>query len=262
VKEERRGSFRSVPQKGLEVRLTAPEHAGSKNERYNLAARLLDLSSKGACLVTFEKLSQGSPAVAELFIPGRDVQFTTKATVCWATSLRDGGHLMHVAGISFAKSFRGERAVRSDRAREVLPAAADPSPSEATPTSRSMPSRGPEPQRSHKRFTPEEVTLVCFQRGFLRAVGLASNTARRLKDLSRTGAQIACAGRLKAGERVDLRLEFARSKIVLELEAIVRWCRRDTTSLEPRYLAGVSFENLAEGAERQIRTIEGMFLGF
>lgn len=260
MRKERRGNFRSAPQEGLEVRLTTPGHAGSQDERHNLAARLLDVSAKGVCVVTFDKVAKGAPMAVELFIPGRDLRFATKATVSWAASLDKEGRPMHVAGLSFSKVFKADRSVRVEREREELPPEATPSPSPST--TRILPTRGPEPQRGHKRFTPDEVTLVLFQRGFLRSIGLASNAARRLKDLSRSGAQISCAGRLKAGQRVDLRLEFRRAKVSLQIEAVVRWCKRDTTSLEPRYLVGVSFENLPEATERNLRTIEGFFLGF
>jgi hypothetical protein len=106
------------------------------------------------------------------------------------------------------------------------------------------------------------VTLVCLPRGLLRSFGLAANKGRQVKDLSRGGAQIICSQKLKPGQHVDLRLEFRRTELTLEAEGVIRWCRRDTTSLEPRYLAGVVFKNLPEGSERSLRAIEGAFIGF
>lgn len=258
MKQERRGNFRAAPQEGLEVRLTSPENAGRHDERYNLAARILDISTKGACLVTFEKLPKGAPMAVELFIPGKGLRFGSKATVQWAASLNGEGLRTHVAGLAFEKLFKAERFVRGDKTRDELPV----EPEEGPPTSRALPTRGPEPQRNHKRFSPADVTLTALPRGFFRSIGLGSNTARRLKDLSRGGAQISCATRLKAGQRIDLHLDFKKNNLTLEIEAVVRWCKRDVTSLEPRYLAGVSFEDLPEGTARQLRTIEGLFLGF
>lgn len=251
MRQERRRHLRSTPEAGLEVRCTYPEHAGRADERYNLAARILNVGARGACLVTVGRLRAGAPVAVELFVPNGHTRFASRASVRWSSTVTAGGRDSHVAGISFDRVFRprGPRAIPAKHG-------------EAPPSTRLIPSRGPDPQRAHKRFTPEEVDLVCIPQGLLKSLGLAANTGRRLKDLSRSGAQLACAKRLKPGQRVDLRLEFRRSKITIEAEAVVRWCRRDTASLEPRYLAGVVFQNLPEGSERSLRAIEHAFLGF
>ena len=252
MSKERRRHVRSGPSRGLEVRCASAEHADRHDERYNLATRIIDVSARGACLVTVGRLRKGVPVTVDLFVPNRAARFRSKATVQWSTTVESRGRVAHVAGLYFDRLFTPERPAKKEK-----PAAAhEPRPG------RLIPSRGPEPMRKHKRFSPEEVSLVCLSRGLLRTLGLATNTGRRLKDLSRGGAQIVCSRKLKPGDRVDLRLEFGRSELNIEAEGVIRWCRRDTASLEPRYLAGVVFKNLPEGSERSLRAIERTFIGF
>jgi hypothetical protein len=249
MKKERRRHGRTHPSKGLEVRCTVAEHAGREEERYNLACRIVDVSAKGACLVTVGRLRKGVPVAIDLFVP-HGVHFRSKATVQWSATLESRGREAHVAGLHF------DRVFRTEGPKKEAPARSDSRPG------RTAQLHTPEPVRAHKRFSPEEVNLVCLPKGLLRTLGLATNTGRRLKDLSRGGAQIVCSRRLKPGERVDLRLEFGRPELNIEAEGVVRWCQRDTASLEPRYLAGVVFKNLPEGSERSLRAIERAFIGF
>ena len=162
-----------------------------------------------------------------------------------------------MAGLYFDRVFRPGVPVKPQGA-PARPPVAPARPQPAPPVQ----ANSPEPVRAHKRFSPGEVTLVCLPRGLLRSFGLAANKGRQVKDLSRGGAQIICSQKLKPGQHVDLRLEFRRTELTLEAEGVIRWCRRDTTSLEPRYLAGVVFKNLPEGSERSLRAIEGAFIGF
>jgi len=256
TKNERRGQDRSGPIKGLEVRCTSTADAGGGEGSYNFASRILDVSSHGACLVTVGRLRKGVPVAIDLFVPHTGVRFRSKATVQWSTTVESRGREAHVAGFYFDRVFRPGVPMK--------PPAASAAPPRSTRSHAPEPTQpsSPEPVRAHKRFSPGKVSLVCLPRGLLRTFGLAANKARGLKDLSRGGAQIICSKRLKPGQPVDLRLEFRRAELTLEAEAVVRWCRRDTTSLEPRFLAGVVFKNLPEGSERSLRAIEGTFIGF
>ena len=40
----------------------------------------------------------------------------------------------------------------------------------------------------------------------------------------------------------------------------MRWCRRDTLSLEPRWNVGVVFKDLDPGAHGRLRTVEAVFI--
>ena len=243
--QERRRHPRGAPAKGLKVRCFSDEPQG---KLYNHAERILDASMRGICLVTVGRLRAGVPMLVEILAPNGTLRFRSKAIVAWSTTVESRGRTAHVAGLHLERSI-------------LPPAPRKPAEPEAPPA-RLIPSRTPEPQRAHKRFTPDEVEIVCLPRGFLSALGLASNTGRRLKDLSLGGAQIVCSRKLETGEAVDLDLEFRRSKLRVKASAEVQWCRRDTSSLEPRYLVGLRFTKLPKGSDHNLRAIERAFLGF
>ena len=41
---------------------------------------------------------------------------------------------------------------------------------------------------------------------------------------------------------------------------VVRWCRRDTLSLEPRWNVGVVFKDMEPSAQSRLRTVEAVFI--
>jgi hypothetical protein len=43
-------------------------------------------------------------------------------------------------------------------------------------------------------------------------------------------------------------------------EGIVRWCRRDTLSLEPRWVVGVVFKRMGPDSGGRLRTVEAVFV--
>jgi len=242
MKQERRRPPRGRLARGLKVRVTSAE---PQARDFNHADRVLDVGPRGLCLVTVGRLRMGIRVAVEVLSPSGRVGFSSGATVAWSTTVESRGRTAHVAGLHLDRSLVQEPRKKSPPAPKRL-----------------LPSRAPEPQRAHKRFVPQEVEIACLPRGVLRTMGLARNTGRRLKDLSLGGAQIVCSRKLRPGQAVDLRLEFKHSKLTVEAEGVVRWCRRDTASLEPRFLAGVVFKGLPEGSERSLRAIERAFLGF
>lgn len=239
--EERRRHPRTPPSPEWGIRCRSP---GRGAPEYHLVTRVVDVSACGTCIVTSTRLREGSPVAVDVLLPNGDACFQSLATVRWSMTLESNGRIAHVAGLQFDRVFRLASTESEEHPSRVLLL------------------RSPEPRRAHKRFTPEEVALVCLPRDFLRLLGLARNTGRRLKDISRGGAQIVCARKLRPGQRVDLRLEFRRAQATVEAQGVVRWCARDTTSLEPRYLAGVKFEKLPPGSERSLRAVERAFIGY
>jgi len=255
---ERRTGGRSRPAPRLEVRCTNADAPAAGDDAYNLARKIVDVSSRGACVVTTGRLRRGVPVAVDLFVPGSGARFRSKATVQWSTTVESRGREAHVAGLRFDRMFHPESAKRPAPEPHPRPAPASP----PRPSRRPALPPSPEPVREHKRFSPGNVGLVCLPRGILRRLGLAGNAGHHVKDLSRGGAQIVCSQKLKPGQVVDLRLEFHRPKLSLEAEAVIRWCRRDTTSLKRRYLAGIVWKSLPLSSERSLRAIESAFLGF
>jgi len=210
------------------------EHAQSGS----LAVRLLDTSATGACLVTTERLREGTSVVVGIILPDQKSRVMSTAWVRWSTSVESKGKVAHVAGVEFEKPVA-----------ELAP---------SLPKSGS--SKHVEPNRRHKRFVPEKVDIVCLPPGFLSKLGMKSNTAKALKNLSLGGAQILSTEKLEKGERVDLLLKFAFPKTSVRAAGVVRWCKRDTLSLEPRWNVGVVFKEMDPATHSRLRTVEAVFI--
>jgi hypothetical protein len=235
--EERRRHDRSSS-KEAQVACTSPEYTQPGSPSYNLAVLLLDTSATGACLVTTDRLREGCPVILGIIPPGQKKGIMAKGSVRWSTSIEAKGRQAHVAGIEFDKPVA--------ELAPVLP--------------KSGPSKHAEPNRRHKRFMPENVDIVCLPPGFLSKLGMKSNTAKALKNLSMGGAQILSTEKLEAGERVDLLLKFAFPKTSVRAAAVVRWCRRDTLALEPRWNVGVVFKEMDPATQSRLRTVEAVFI--
>jgi hypothetical protein len=240
MSNERRRHDR-VGAKEAQVACTSPEFAPPGSPSYNLAVRLLDTSSSGACVVTRGRLREGIPVTVGIILPGNRVRVMSKAFVRWSTTVESKGRTAHVAGLEF------ERPVTSLGPR--------PQPGKAATGA-----RNPEPQRRHKRFVPEKVDIVCLPRGIMTKLGVKANAAKGLKDLSLGGAQIVSAEKLKTGETLDLLLQFSFPKTTVRAVGLVRWCRRDTLSLEPRWNVGVIFKEMDPNAHGRLRTVEAVFI--
>lgn len=235
--DERRRHDRSSS-KEAQVALTSPEYTQHGSPSYNLAVRLLDTSATGACLVTTDRLREGCPVIVGIILPGQKNGIMAQGFVRWSTSIEQKGRTAHVAGVEFDKPV----------------AALAPS------LPKSGPSKHAEPNRRHKRFVPEKVDIVCLPPGFLSKLGMKSNTAKALKNLSMGGAQILSTEKLEKGDRVDLLLKFAFPKTSVRAAAIVRWCKRDTLSLDPRWNVGVVFKEMDPATQSRLRTVEAVFI--
>jgi hypothetical protein len=239
MSQERRRHARTAA-KEVSVACTSAEFASQGSASHNLALKLLDMSSSGACLVTKGRLRQGVPLLVGISLPGQRKGVMSRAVVRWSTTVESKGRTAHVTGLEFERPI-AELAPRKEAPR---PQAA---PAEV------------EPQRRHKRFVAEKVDIVCVPQGILTRLGMKSNAARTVRDLSLGGAQIVTTKKLKAGERVDLTLQFRFPATTVQAVGIVRWCRRDTLSLEPRWNVGVIFKHMDSGSEGRLRTVEAIF---
>ena len=121
--------------------------------------------------------------------------------------------------------------------------------------------RTPEPRRRYKRFRPPRAEVVCVPRGFWSALRRRKNVALFLKDVSLGGAQIVADRPLKLGAKTDLTLRVAGFPDPVELEADVRWCRRDTLSVTPKWMAGLTIKHMAPAHESRLADIDRTYLG-
>jgi len=234
--EERRRA-RRIQAKEAQVACTSPGFAKPGTASYNLAVKLLDTSASGACLVTKGRLREGIPVIVGIVFPSQNARVMSKAVVRWSTTVESKGRTAHVAGIQFEK----------------------PIPS-LGPTPEAIETKKGEPQRRHKRFVPETVDIVCLPPGLLTKLGVNKNTAKGLKNLSLGGAQIISSEKLKTGDRVDLMLQFRYPKATVQAVGVVRWCQRDTMSLEPRWNVGVVFKQMDSGSSGRLETVQAVFI--
>lgn len=121
--------------------------------------------------------------------------------------------------------------------------------------------RSDEPRRRHKRFTPPRSEVILIPRGFWSSVVFKKNVALRLKDVSLGGVQVVLGRELRPGVKADLTIKFPGFPRPVAAEADIRWCRRDTISLEPRWNAGLTFKRLSPNDEAHLREVDRTFLG-
>lgn len=237
--QERRRHVRTAADPTYFVGCTSLEGAGTAAADLNLALRLVDAGAKGACFLTKTRLRAGVRVRMLVVRPGMGVRAEVDATVRWSASLEKEGRVAHVTGVEFDRTVPALD-------RGITPSRGTPRAAQKT-----------DPQRLHRRFSPREAQVVCVaQDGFLRRLGVRKNLASKLKDLSLSGAQIVSERSLKPGQQVDVEITLDGGRTTIVTEAIVRWCRRDTLSLERRWNAGVLFRTLARDTRRELTSIQ------
>lgn len=242
---DRRKHPRSPATPGTVCTCMHADFAGRSADHHNLAIRLLDIAPTGACVVTNGPLRRMSPVILDVTIPHALGRFKTRAQVRWSVTLEKGGRTAHVAGLRF------ERILDSWGDRRHLVGAGGEKESGASR----------EPQRRWKRFSPKVTSLACDPHDLRRMLGMKSNPALLLLDLSRGGARIVCSKKLEKGSRADLSFELPSVQGRLSIETQVRWCRRDTLSLDPRWNTGLVFIRMSKEDEKRLEQAEQFHTG-
>jgi hypothetical protein len=106
---------------------------------------------------------------------------------------------------------------------------------------------------------PKDVEIDLIPAGFAAWLGVASNAARSVKDLSQGGIQIISRRPLETEQRVTVRLAFQHPPSLIEAEGKVRWCARDTMSVEKRWFVGIVFGRVSEKSSMDLNRIERFF---
>ena len=81
-------------------------------------------------------------------------------------------------------------------------------------------------RRGYVRFRSERVRLALFQAGLMDKVGMASNLAFSLADISLGGMSAVVNREMKPYSRIRATIEFPRLGQTLSLLGEVRWCGR------------------------------------
>ena len=222
---ERRRHSRCAPMTGYFLTCRPPDRSGGPS----LSNRLIDVAPGGVCLATAERLAPGLRLILEIRLPGESDRFRAQAVVAWAGP--------QAAGLRF----------------ESVDEDADlPDPAAAPATA--------EPRRRHKRFFPGRGDASFEPQTLWTSLGFRPRDLEpRLVDLSQSGAHLICRERLKPGLLGRVRFDFTYPRTVVEGEARVVWCRRDTLKLAPEWHVGLSFRRIADPAS--VRTLDRHFLG-
>jgi hypothetical protein len=121
--------------------------------------------------------------------------------------------------------------------------------------------RTSEPRRRHKRFHPPRAEVSCVPRGFWTSILRTLNVAIGLRDVSLGGAQIVADRPLKPGLKTDVTFRFSGFPDPVQVEADVRWCRRDTLSLAPKWNAGLTIKRMSPTDETRLAAVDRTYLG-
>jgi len=237
---ERRKYVRRRPDAGLAVSAMSASAAGSAagTVRANVAVKVVDLSDKGACVVTSGRLRAGAEFIVRLSYAGTEDLYSAQALVRWAQTWNREGKEADLAGLEFMKVLE----VRGERFRSMASWAGE------LPTAEGE-------RRQNKRRLLETSKVHCVATGLFSLLGMSSNVALRLSDLSEGGCQIVSSRKLDEGAKVKFTLSFQNPTVEIRGTGEARWCKRDTLSLEPRYATGISFGDLSHDDEGRLRIV-------
>lgn len=241
---ERRKYPRQKPDPSFSVTAASAEFEGPPSTRHNLAERIVDVSAKGACLVTVGRLREGIPLIVQIQSP--DARFKAKAVVRWSQTLTHKGREAHVAGVEFMELLEayGEKvAFMTVWARGVVHQAL----------------RGEDLRRQHRKEALARARVTLLPRGFWGALGFRSNVAKCLADIGAESIQIVCVKKLDAGSKVDLRLDFQNPATFVVGEAQVLSCKRDTLVLESKWDTDVVFTRLSPQDKARLDEVLRLF---
>lgn len=131
---------------------------------------------------------------------------------------------------------------------------------------RPKPWEQPSAKRSHRpraasRFSTPGCDVVLVRDHRFREAAKPGNLATRLLDLSRSGAQVACADPVGPGERMRLTVDFRNFNDIFTAEAETVWVRYPSGADSRHWRVGLAFGELSHAQQRQLLTLENWFQG-
>lgn len=235
--------FKRVTYKGAKVLCFGADENRGANP-YNYATHLVDVSLGGACVLSVGRLRPDARMILDVFFQQHQGGFRVPAVVRWSREVTHQGKQLYMSGLEFAA--RPEFTGRALDA--VLGRAGAGIETKLRPA---KPNR-----RKSDRVKVDVAEIECVPAGLLAGLGLASNVAKSLLDLSESGARFVSKKPLEAGKRFRLRVRIPRIGSALRMAAVVRWCREDK---KDRYLIGVEFEDVPEESRVILRSLEKWF---
>jgi hypothetical protein len=247
--QERRKYPRTKPDPDLGITAWSADLDLAHGPRSNVAVKIVDVSTKGACIVTVGRLREGVVLALEFADQRASDRLRAKGVVRWSQTLQHKNREAHVAGVELTEiqEIRGQRL--------AFMAAFDRAATKALAEAQNT-------GRRNARFAAGNVHVTCVPKTMWKALGLGKkNVATGLQDLSLGGLQILAAEKVEVGERLDIRLDFKTPDASVEAEGEVRNCKRDTLVLESKWYVGIAFTHITDENRDRLRQIASLYLG-
>ena len=229
---------RVVPRRHLRGLAFSCRRAGA---RANLGLELIDLSEAGARIRASEDLRAGEALTLEVRDPASEESFRAEGEALASAPQRRAAFTTWFVDIQFTEVFTPE----GWRDRFTRGPAAKPA--------------SPSNKRVATRFHVDDCVITCLRWSTTTATGHKRNLARRLVNLSGTGAQLAVVEPMEPGSQVDLIIHFNRFADTFHAPAEIRWCRPAPGVAGATHLAGVSFTSLTPEMKRMLKFAQGLF---
>jgi hypothetical protein len=115
----------------------------------------------------------------------------------------------------------------------------------------------PDNRRHHTRFQVASTQVVLHRDGFLSALNLGSNKARKVCDLSQGGARILVTEQIPLKQKVRLRITLEKYQDEIEISGEVMWCIPSTNRKD--FYVGIKFSSDNAAALRKMSALQQWF---
>jgi hypothetical protein len=220
--------------------------------RRNLGHELQDISPGGARLRVVEPLGRGEMVTIELRDRRSGEAFRARGEVRWCASRAQGGAQAHYVGVQFSEHYTPTDLRDRFTLGPAAAAAARAAAFGVTPHSE---------KRRAARFAVDDYVVTLQRQGTLAPGGLKRNVARRVLDLSLSGAQLETCETLDPNSLVRFTLHLNTFAGTLEALAAVRWCKPDPGIAGEAYRAGLEFTSLADDKKKMIEFMRKFVAG-
>ena len=115
----------------------------------------------------------------------------------------------------------------------------------------------PDNRRRHTRFQVASTQVILHRDGFLSALSLGSNKARKVCDLSQGGARILVTEKLNEGQKVRLKITLEKYQDEIEIGGQVMWCFPSTNRKD--FFVGIKFSTEDSLTARKMSALQEWF---
>jgi Tfp pilus assembly protein PilZ len=115
----------------------------------------------------------------------------------------------------------------------------------------------PDNRRKFARFQVASTQVILHREGFLSALNLGSNKARKVCDLSQGGARILVTEKLELTQKVKLKITLEKYRDQIEIGGEVKWCFPSTNRKD--FYVGIKFSDDNPATARKMSALQEWF---